>query len=155
MGDAKAPATDWSEAVSDAARHVEERLGAQALAENNGPRSRRGHVPAALVVLLLLVAANVWLAVRPAPASDPMFYARQNRAWTLADAADVVEDFRFASGRLPTPDEVAGELGVVVSYRPRPGGYSLALLDEGPPLSYDSALPLEDWLAATVGGDGA
>lgn len=153
MGDVEAPAADWSEAVSDATRHVEQRLDAQALAETtSGPVSRRGLVVVASVVLLLLMAANIWLVVQPAAASDPMFYARQNRAWTLADAADVVEDFRLESGRLPTPDEVAEDLGDVVSYELRGDSYVLSIVDEGPPLTYDSTLPLEDWLAVLTRG---
>lgn len=153
MGDVEAPARDWSEAVSEASRHVEERLDAQAVVEENrGPVSRRALISAATVLLLVLVAANIWLLVQPARAADTMFYARENQAWTLADAADVVEDFRLEAGRLPTPDEVAEDFAGVITYELRGGQYVLTLYGEGPRLTYDSSVPLEDWLAATVGG---
>ena len=154
MQDVDAPAGDWSTAVSEATRHVEERLDAQAVAEERqGPVSRQGLVTVASMVLLGLIAANVWLIVQPATASDPLFYARENRAWTLVDAADVIEDFRLETGRLPTADEVAADLEEVVSYQSRGDEYVLTLSD-GPTLSYDSALPVEDWLAAVTGGGG-
>lgn len=154
MQDVDAPAGDWSTAVSEATRHVEERLDAQGVAgERQGPVSRRGLLTVASIVLLGLIAANIWLVVQPATASDPMFYARENRAWTLVDAADVIEDFRLETGRLPTADEVTADLEDVVSYQSRGDEYVLTL-SEGPTLSYDSALPLEDWLAAVTGGGG-
>ena len=154
MQDVDAPAGDWSTAVSEATRHVEERLDAQAVAEERqGPVSRQGLVTVASMVLLGLIAANVWLIVQPATASDPLFYARENRAWTLVDAADVIEDFRLETGRLPTADEVAADLEEVVSYQSRGDEYVLTLSD-GPTLSYDSTLPVEDWLAAVTGGGG-
>lgn len=155
MRETEAPVADWSTAVSEATRHVEERQEAQAVAEeSHGPVSRRGLIVAASVVLLLLVAANVWLLVQPTAASDSMFYARENQAWSLADAADVVEDFRLEAGRLPTPEEVAEDLGESVSYEPQGDRYTLSLTDGGPVVTYDSALPIEDWLAAMTGGPG-
>ncbi len=154
MGDVEAPVSEWSDAVSEATRHVEERQEAQAAVDDvGGPVSRRVLVIAASVVLLALVGANVWLLVQPASASDAMFYARENRAWTLADAADVVEDFRLETGRLPTPEEVADDMGDVVSYEVRGDVYVLSLADEGPELAYESSVPLEDWLAAMMGGE--
>lgn len=153
MREMEAPESEWAHAVSEAARHAQARTDAQAVAErSHGPISRRVLTAAAATVLAVLIGANAWLALQPATRADPMFYARENRAWTIADAADAIDDFRLANGRLPTPDEVADDIGTAVRYRPGADGYVVTVSFEGGSIEYDSSIPLEDWLTSMKGG---
>ncbi len=140
------PANDWADAVTAANQHVAARSEA---ADQVSARNRsKAHAPRIALAVVVLVAALVWdawLWTRPGAGTALQSEGIQ-LAWLVADAVETVEDHRAADGALPRPGEVADLLTDQVVYEPRDEGFSVTVRGAVTSLTWDGALPLDEWL---------
>lgn len=138
----------WDEAVSEATQHVADRRQAEDRAdERQKPRSDAPRIAAALVALAIVSAWNVRALVR-APEPVPAIEERAHLAWFVADAVELVEDFRAERERLPNRQEATALFeDEDVTYAISGERYVLTMTGDSVALRYESATPLDTWLA--------
>jgi hypothetical protein len=142
---------DWSEVVDQAAEHVHKRRAAiQEAAEQQRPRSHGPTLAAVCVVLLGVLAWDVYVISRPPDLPSPAVEA-ENLRYFVVEAVDVIEDFRADQGRLPTRADLGDLLDEDILYQTRGTGYVVSAEGEGASVEYDSGMPLAEWIA-TGGG---
>lgn len=141
------PKPDWSDAVSQASEHVQAReVALEEAAEQQQPKSR-GPVIAALSVLLVAVASwNVYQLLQP-PSLPSAYEEATHLRFFVADAVDLIEDFRADEGRLPTHADLGDLLDEELIYEVRGEVYVVGMEGETTRVEYESTMPFEDWMA--------
>ena len=137
----------WSDAVSAAFRHVEEReVAEEEAAERARPKRSGAWVVVALVVLVAVLVGDVWVLTRT---SDPLpaWQQETDLRWLVADVVEAVEDFRSAEGRLPAPSDLLDLPEEDIVYELRDGGYVVLAEGDGVHLEFDGNVPLGEWVA--------
>lgn len=151
MADQKGTKHDWSNVVSEASQHVQARAAAIEEAADQQRGAPRGAVLAVVGVLLAVVLAwDVYVFTRPPELPAPAVEA-ENLRYFVADAVDVVEDFRAEQGRLPTRAELGDLLDPEITYETRGNGFVVGAEGEGVSVEYDSRMPLSEWIASGGG----
>ncbi len=137
----------WSDAVSEASRHVQERLLAEEeAAERARPKPNAASIVVALVVLVAVLVGDAWVLTRTPNPPSPREQEIDLR-WLVADVVEGVEDFRSAEGRLPAPSDLLDLLEEDIFYEPRDGGYVVLAEGDGIHLEFDGNVPLAEWVA--------
>lgn len=148
---------DWSDAVSAASRHVEER----AVAEERAAERARPKRNAAWLAMAfgVLVAVAVWDARVLTRTNDPPSAIQQEMdlRWLVADVVQGAEDFRAAEGGLPKASDLLDLLWGDMVYELRDAGYVVLAEGDGIRLEFDGTIPLAEWVAlgASEAGPGA
>ena len=136
----------WSDAVSAASRHLQEReVAEEEAAERAKPKRNAAWVVVALVVLVAVLVGDVWVLTR-IPDPPPAKQQEADLHWLVADVVEAVEDFRSAEGRLPAPSDLDLPEGDIV-YELRDGGYVVLAEGDGVHLEFDGNVPLAEWVA--------
>ena len=148
MSEQKDNVEGWSDAVSEASRHVQEReVAEEEAADRARPKRSAAWVLVALVVLVAVLVGDVWLLTR---SPDPL-PARQQEIdlrWLVADVVESVEDFRSVEGRLPAPSDLLELVEEDLVYERRDGGYVVLAEGDGIHLEFDGNVSLEEWVAS-------
>ena len=143
---------DFDGAVSEVMDHVAEHAArAEEGVAQGRPASRRGILVAALVVLVLVAAWDVYMLTRPPTGLPPEIVAEDLR-WSAGLAAQEIEAFRAEQGRLPDPSEIADILDEGLTYRVEDDHYIVTASDGDLAVSYDGSVPLDRWLRGEGGG---
>ncbi|GMV07060.1 MAG: hypothetical protein AMXMBFR53_33350 [Gemmatimonadota bacterium] len=139
----------YSDLVSDVLTDVDKReAAARAAAGPRNPRLRVWGAAALALVFAGLVGMNFWLLTRP-PEGLPPAAQEVDLRYIVAGVADVVEDFREANGRLPTPGEMEDYLADDDEVRYEVSGehFRVTAQAEGVEVTYDGSVPLAEWLS--------
>jgi len=154
--DPKATPSDWSEALSESTEQAREH--ALAWKQSGAPQKRRSQgalVAAAAVLLAAVTAWDVHVMTRPQNMPLPADEAVDLR-WFLADAVELIENFRAEEGRLPSRADLGDLLGDSFSLEIRGQMYVIGLEGAGTSVRYDGSVPLDEWVlgAEPVGAQG-
>ena len=137
----------WSDAVSAASRHVQEReVAEEEAAERARPKRNPALVVVALVALIAVLVGDVWVLTRtpdPLPAKEQEIDLR----WLVADVVEGVEDFRSTEGRLPAPSDLLDLVWEDLVYEFRDSGYVVFAESDGIHVEFDGNVPLAEWVA--------
>jgi hypothetical protein len=145
---------DWSEVVSKASEHVQERrVAADEAAERQKPRARGPVLAAAAVVFAGVLAWDLYMFAQP-PEPPPLEEVTVDLRWFVADAVELIEGFRAENGRLPARADLGDLLPADIVYEIRGDTYVVAASEEGLRVEFDGSLPLQRWVQgdAAVGG---
>ncbi|MCH7990911.1 MAG: hypothetical protein IIC35_00660 [Gemmatimonadetes bacterium] len=112
-------------------------------------------VAAAAVLLAAVIAWDVHVMTRPQNMPLPADEAVDLR-WFLADAVELIENFRAEEGRLPSRADLGDLLGDSFSLEIRGQMYVIGLEGAGTSVRYDGSVPLDEWVlgAGPVGAQG-
>lgn len=142
--------SDWRQAVSEATDHVQDRVVAgKAAAEKQRPKGQGAKI---LFALLMLLGVLTWdvrqLTIEP---EIPEIDERAHLAWFIADGVDLIEDFRFEQGRLPTTAEASAFLEDDMAYDEMDGEFQISIEGDGIVLEYDSEESFQEWMIVHAG----
>ena len=154
MDDPKPRPGDWSEAVSEASAHVQQRkVAVEEATERQKPKSTGRLLAAAAVIFAGVIAWDVYVLMQPPEVPPPAEEAVDLR-WLVADAVELIEDFRADEGRLPTRADLGDLLDEEFSYEIRGEAYVVGLEGEGTRVQYDGSVPLDEWVSSGGRGTG-
>ena len=144
----------WSEAVSQASTHVQQRkLAIEEAAERQKPKSRGLLLVEAAVIFAGVIAWDIYVYTRPQEIPPPAEEAVDLR-WFVSDVVELIEDFHAEQGRLPTRADLGDLLDEEFSYDIRGEGYVVGLEGEGARVEYDGSVPLDEWVSSGATGSG-
>jgi len=136
----------WSDTVSEASRHVQERTIAEEEAtERAKAKPTARWVVAALAVLTVVIVWDI-RALTATPDPPSTWQQEVDLRWLVSDVVEEVEDFRSAEGRLPGAADLEHVLDDDIVYEAWDGVFMVVAEGDGVRLQFDGTIPLAEWV---------